>query len=131
MGVATVAFRKCIINNSKVDEADHDDEAWRVVFDLDIEGESYKNVYVEVRQPNVPDGHETPLEISTLHGYCGQLNYEVLRGSIEFYFCQATGGKGSVLSRKDKFFPLNDWTIEQEMVVQFEMPENEGRRGDS
>jgi len=73
MGVATLAFRKCVIN-SIADGADNDDKASRVVFDLDIEGESYKNVYVEVRQSRVPDFHETPLEISDLHGYNGLLN---------------------------------------------------------
>jgi len=51
----------------------------------------------------------------------------VLRGSIEFHFSQAIGGKGSMFSQQGKFLPLTDWTIEQEMVVQFEMPEEEGR----
>jgi hypothetical protein len=125
MGVVTVAFRKCVIN-SHTYGVDDDSVASRVIFDLDIDGDNYKNVYVEVREFTMPGFHETPLEISELHGYEGPLNYEVLRGSIEFYFLQVMGGKESMINTQGKIFKLTDWTIEQEMVVQFEMPEEEG-----
>jgi hypothetical protein len=105
-----------------------DDErvASRVFFNLDIDGDNYEDVYVEVRELPKSGVHERFLQISELHGYEGQLNYEVLRGSIEFYFRQVTGGKESGIDTRGKFLALTDWTIEQEMVVQFEMMEEEG-----
>lgn len=97
-----------------------------IIFDLDIEGDIYKDVYVEVSEEpkSGPDGKA--LVISKLHGYAGPLNYEVLRGSIEFYFRQVTGSKKFHITGPGKFLSLTDWTIEHEMVVQFEMPEEVG-----
>jgi hypothetical protein len=125
MRVATVAFRQCVIN-PEIDGSLHEPEAPRVIFDLNIDGDHYTDLYVEVREGPKAGPNESPLEISELHGYEGPLNYEVLRGSIEFYFRQVVGGKESRINTQDKFLTLTDWTIEQEMVVQFEMPEEEG-----
>jgi len=127
MGVATVAFRKCVIN-SQTYGVDDDSVGSRVFFDLDIDGDNYKDVYVEVREVPKSGTHQKPLEISELHGYEGPLNYEVLWGSIEFYFWQVMGGQESMINTQGKLLTLTDWTIEHEMVVQFEMPEDEDNR---
>ena len=120
MGTATVAFRKCVINSQAHGPAD-DSLTSRVFFDLDIDGEGYANVYVDVRQSTEPGLEEAPLEISDLYGYEGPFNYEVFRGSLEFYFRQAIGGKESMFRTQGKFLTLTDWTIEQEMLVKFEV----------
>ena len=120
MATATVAFRKCVINSPEVD-GDENHLASRIYFDLDIDEEGHANAYVDVRQSLVPGLEDEPLEISAIHGYEGPLNFEVFRGSVELYFRQATGGKGSIFSTGGKFLPLTDWTIEQEMLIQFEV----------
>ncbi|MDX1411911.1 MAG: hypothetical protein R3351_07110 [Nitrospirales bacterium] len=125
MGIATVAFRKCVLNLHS-DGSQDDRPVFRVVFDLDIDGENYKNVYVEVREALKSGIHKRPLEISEIHGYEGPLNYAILGGSIEFYFRQIIGGKESIINKPGQFLALSDWTIEHKMVVQFEMPEDQG-----
>ena len=127
MRVATVAFRKCVIN-PEIDGSPHESETARVILDLDINGYHYTDLYVEVREVTKSGPNESPLEISELHGYEGPLNYEVLRGSIEFYFWQVMGGQESMINTQGKLLTLTDWTIEHEMVVQFEMPEDEDNR---
>lgn len=122
MGTATVAFRKCVINLHA--EAGGDDcLTSRVFFDLDIDGEDYADVYVDVRQSTAPGFEEEPLEVSDLYGYEGPFNFEVFRGSLEFYFRQAMGGNESMMTAQGKVLSLMDWTIEQEMIVKFEILE--------
>ena len=120
MATATVAFRKCVINSPSSD-SEEGYLASRVYFDLDIDKEGHANAYVDVRQSLSPGLEDQPLEISEIHGYDGPFNFEVFRGSVEFYFRQATGGKMSLFSTGGKFLPLTDWTIEQELLVQFEV----------
>lgn len=122
MGIATVAFRQCVLNLHS--EGNQEDRlAFRVIFDLDIDGENYKNVYVEAHEVLKSGIHNRPLEISDLHGYEGPLNYAILEGSIEFYIRQIMGGNASLINKPGQSLALGDWTIEHEMVVQFEMPE--------
>ena len=125
MATATVAFRKCVINSQ---EYGGDDKhlASRVFFDLDIEGEGYANLYVDVRQSKTTDLKEESLEISGPYGYDGPFNCEVFQASLEFYYRQVIGEKGAgwdVLIGGPLQF--EGWTIEQEMLVQFEVAESE------
>ena len=122
--VAKVAFRKCILN-PPAERANTGCGPSRVVFDLDVDGQCYTNVYVEVHPSPAPETPNTPLEISELHGYNGPMNFEVLRGSIEFYARQILEGSSSKLHAEGSFLQLRDWTMEQDMVVQFEIPEDE------
>ena len=121
MGVATVSFHKYVLN-SESDGSQDGRLASRVIFDLDIDGKNYKDVYVMVSELPNSGNHGRLFEISQIHGYEGPLNYEVLKGSIEFYLRQVMGGKESALNAPGKILGLSDWTFEQEMVVQFEMP---------
>ena len=120
MGTATVAFRKCVFNRPAA-QWEQDSLTSRVYFDLDIDGQGYANVYVDVRQSDPLRVKDQPLEISDLYGYNGPLNFDVFCGSVEFYLSQVLGGKKSMFSSEGCFLPLADWTIEQEMLVQFEV----------
>ena len=102
MGVATVAFRKCVLNLQS-DGSQDGRLASRVIFALDIDGENYKDVYVKVREVPESEIHERLLEISELHGYEGPFNYPVLEGSIEFYFRQVTEGIESLINTQENF----------------------------
>ena len=120
MGTATVAFRKCVFNRQTTQREDEYLTS-RVYFDLDIDGQGYANVYVNVRQADLLSAKAQPLEISDMYGYNGPFNFDVFCGSVEFYLSQVLGGKESMLSSEGCFFPMTDWTIEQEMLVQFEV----------
>ena len=124
MGVVTVTFRRCLANSPLLGSQDGCASS-RVLFDLDIDGKNYQEVYVDVREAGESETHDSALEISELHGYEGPLNYEVLRGSIEFFYRHVFGGKESRTDTKDKILTLRNEEINQEMVVQFEMPEEE------
>ena len=122
MATATVVFRKCVINSQEFGGDEHH-LACRVFFDLDIEGEGYANLYVDVRQSTAPDLTDLPLEVSALYGYDGPFNFEVFLGSLEFYYRHAMGGKGLMFGISGNPLRFEGWTIEQEMLVQFEIPE--------
>ena len=124
MGTATVAFRKCVFN-IQVIQREQGYLTSRVYFDLDIDGQGYANVYVDVRGLAPLSAKDQPLEISEMYGYNGPFNFEVFCGSVEFYLSQVLGGKVSLLSSESSFLPLADWTIEQEMLVQFEVTDEE------
>ena len=120
MGTATVAFRKCVFNRQAI-PGEQEYLTSRVYFDLDIDGRGYANVYVNVRQSDHLEVKDQPLEISDMYGYNGPFNFDVFCGSVEFYLSQVLGGKKPLLSSEGCFLPLADWTIEQEMLVQFEV----------
>lgn len=112
MAVATVTFRRCLVNTP---EAGSDERyvGSRIFFDLNIEGQEFVDVYADVRADREGD---SPLSVTPPQGYDGPLNLQVFQGLVEFYYRQATGGGPDGLG-----LMLPDWVIEQEMVVQFEV----------
>ena len=130
MPTATVAFRRCIIN---VPEYGSDDEhvGSRVFFDLNVEGEGYANLHVDIRQL-VREGTENePLLVTRPEGYEGPFNFQVFQGLVEFYYRHAVGGKWGMFGRQGLSMRLEGWTIEQEMLVQFEVFDEEAEWGAS
>lgn len=113
MAIATVTFRRCLANCSEAG-SDETQTGSRVFFDLTIEGQSFVDVYVDVRQANREE--DASLFVTPPQGYDGPLNLPVLQGLVEFYYRQTTGGSLAGLGLR-----LQDWGIEQEMVVQFEV----------
>lgn len=85
----------------------------RVFFDLNIEGQEFVDVYADVRADREGDA---PLSVTPPRGYDGPLNLQVFQGLVEFYYRQAAGGGPDGLGLK-----LQDWVIEQQMVVQLEV----------
>lgn len=117
MAIATVTFRRCLVNSSEAGSSETQ-TCSRVFFDLTIEGQSFVDVYVDVRQANREGA--APLLVMPTQGYDGPLNLPVFHGLVEFYYRQAAGGG---LANPDGLGMrlLQDWVIEQEMVVQFEV----------
>ena len=112
MAVATMTFRRCLLNASEAG-GDEGHVGSRVFFDLKIEGREFVDVYADVRADREGDA---PLSVTPPRGYDGPLNLQVFQGLIEFYYRQAAGGGPDGLGLR-----LRDWAIEQEMVVQFEV----------
>ncbi len=112
MAVAMMTFRRCVVNASEAG-SDEKQAGSRIFFDLNIEGREFVDVYADVR---VKRKGGAPLCVTPPRGYDGPLNLQVFQGLVEFYYRHATGGG------PDGFgLMLPDWTIEQEMVVQFEV----------
>ena len=115
MAVATVTFRRCLVNASETGSDDKQTVS-RVFFDLNIEGQEFVDVSVDVIQANREGDEHAPLVVTTPQGYDGPLNNQVFQGLVEFYCRHAAGGSLPGLGLR-----LPDWLIEQEMVVQFEV----------
>ena len=113
MAIATVTFRRCLVNASEAG-SDEAQIVSRVFFDLTIGGKEFVDVYVDVTQATREE--DAPLFVTPLQGYDGPLNLPVFQGLVEFYYRQVTGGSLAGLGLR-----LRDWMIEQEMVVQFEV----------
>ena len=120
MPIATITFRKCIIN---VPEYAKDDRCTgsRVFFDLDIDGQQHQNLHVDVKQPFGRVEQTEFLEITTPQGYAGPLNVHVFRGCVEFYYRHVVGAGGLTVGGKATAMRFVGYVLEQEMRVQFEI----------
>ena len=116
MAIATVTFRRCLVNSSEAG-SDETQIGSRVFFDLNVGGQEFVDVYADVTQASREGG--APLVVTTPQGYDGPLNFQVFQGLVEFYYRHATGG--SWAGPEELGMKLQDWVIEQEMVVQFEV----------
>ena len=113
MAIATVTFRRCLVNASEA-RRDEAQNGSRVFFDVTIGGQAFVDVYVDVTQATREE--DGPLFVTPPQGYDGPLNLPVFQGLVEFYYRQVTGGSPDGLG-----LWLQDWMIDQEMVVQFEV----------
>ena len=124
MPIATLAFRRCVVNSPSYG-SDEEHVITRIFFDLQIGDAAYANLSVDVRQL-VREGAETePLLVSRPEGYEGPLNVSVFNGLVEFYYRQAVGEKWGMFGDTGIRMRLEDWVIEYEMLVQFEVSDEE------
>lgn len=125
MPPATLAFRRCVVNSAAYG-SDEEHVVSRVFFDLLVGDAGYANLCVDVRQL-VREGTESePLLISRPSGYEGPLNFQVFQCLVEFYYRQAVGGRWAMLGNTGIRMRLEDWVIEHEMLVEYEVFEEEG-----
>ena len=120
MSTATVAFRRCIINSPEYG-SDEDHVGSRIFFDLAVDDEGFANVYVDVRQLLDEGAESQPLFVSPPQGYDGPFNVQVFQGLVGFYYRHAVGAKWSMLGMKGINMRLEGWMVEQEMLVEFEV----------
>jgi len=130
MPVATIAFRRCIVN-SPTYGSDEDHVGSRVIFDLQLEDSAFANLCVDVRQLVREGAENDPLLVSRPEGYSGPFNFQVFRCLVEFYYRQAVGTKWGMFGNKGIRMRLEDWVIEYEMLVQFEVFDEEAEEGAS
>lgn len=124
MPVATIAFRRCVVNSAAYG-SDEDHVGSRVFFDLLVEDSGHVNLYVDVRQLAREGTEHEPLLVSKPEGYEGPFNYQVFQCLVEFYYRQAVGEKWGMFGNKGLRMRLEDWVIEHEMLVQFEVYDEE------
>lgn len=130
MPVATIAFRRCVVNSSAYG-SDDEHIGSRVFFDLQLEDEAYANVSVDVRQLVREGAEREPLLVSHPKGYEGPFNFQVFQCLVEFYYRQAVGEKWGMFGNTGIRMRLEEWVIEHEMLVQFEVFDEEAEWGAS
>ena len=124
MLIATVAFRRCIFNSPEFG-SDDDHVGSRVFFDLSVGEEAYANLYVDLRQLVREGAEQDPLLITHPANYSGPFNFPVFQGLVEFYYRHAVGGKWGMFGMRGIGMRLENWTVEQEMLAQFEVCDDE------
>ena len=124
MLIATVAFRRCIFNSPEFG-SDDDHVGSRVFFDLSVGEEAYANLYVDLRQLVREGAEQEPLLITHPANYSGPFNFPVFQGLVEFYYRHAVGGKWGMFGLPGVGMRLENWAVEQEMLVQFEVFDDE------
>lgn len=124
MPAATIAFRRCVVNSTAYG-SDEEHVGSRVFFDLLVEDNGFANLCVDVRQLAREGTKNEPLLISRPEGYEGPFNFPVFQCLVEFYYRQAVGDKWGMFGNKDIGMRLEDWVIEYEMLVQFEVYDEE------
>jgi len=116
MPVATVTFRKCIINAPAYGTDSHHIGS-RVIFDLDIDGEAYPDLSVDVRQPADTEGNGESLEVTWPEGYTGPFNFHMFQELVRFYFRHIVGAQALLFGTK----LFQGYTVTSQMHAQFEI----------
>lgn len=120
MAMATVTFRRCIVNSPEYGgDAQH--LGSRIYFDLDIDGHEHPNLYADVKQAIGVAADEEFLEVTEPQGYTGPLNLPVFEGLVEFYYRHVIGAQGLLFGTKPSEMRFIGHVLEQEMRVQFEV----------
>jgi len=120
MALATVTFRRCIMNSPEC-EGDDRHMGSRIFFDLDVDGTPHPNLYSDITQP-IGLGAETEfLEVTQPQGYVGPINFPVFQGLVEFYYRHVVGAQGLMVGFKPSDMRFVGYVLEQEMRVQFEV----------
>jgi hypothetical protein len=91
---ARVTFHK-LIQDSQDYGSDDEHMVSRVFFTLEVEGTSYKELYVDIKQPVGSDFEEAPLEVSHPHSYSGPFNHQAFQKAVEAYYRGLVGASSS------------------------------------
>lgn len=130
MPVATVAFRRCVVNSPEYG-SDEDHVGSRIFFDLRLGEAAFANLWVDIRQVVREGVEHEPLLVSKPEGYEGPFNVQVFQRLVEFYYRQAVGTKWGMFGHPAVNMRLENWVIEYEMLVQFEVNDEESPWGAS
>lgn len=124
MSIVRVRFHGCIQDSQ---EYGSDDEHMisRVFFDMEVDGQEYDGLHVDVKQ-TVGSSYETgPLEVGSPKGtkYTGPFDHQVFSEAVEKYYRSVVGSKASRFKRRGRSrnirMPNQRFGVEQ--VVEFEL----------
>jgi hypothetical protein len=99
MAAAQILFTKAIQDSQDYGCFDKNDDYMvaRVFFSIQVKGEEYPDVYVEVRQPYGTRYEEEPLEVSKPVGYDGPWNHALFSELCENYYRSLIGSAGHAI----------------------------------
>lgn len=94
MPKATAIFSH-LVQDSQDYGSDADHMVSRAFFELQLEGRTFPDLYVDIKQTVGSDINADPLEVSPVRNYDGPMNYEAIRGATERYFRGLVGAGGA------------------------------------
>jgi len=90
---ATVTFTRCVVNSQELgSNAEH--MVSRVGFGLAIEGRTFTDLYVVVKQTVGSNFETADLEVGPPQGYTGPFNHIAFRAAVERYYRNCVGSTG-------------------------------------
>jgi len=102
---AHVLFKRIIVDSQKLQCLKRDDDHMvsRLFFDLEVGGNRYSDMMVEVKQPYGTQYESEPLEVSKLIGpYKGNWNHNNFTVLVEKYYRSLIGKEGIIIKTTDK-----------------------------
>ncbi len=105
MATAHVILKRIIVDSQELQcyEPDDDHMFSRLFFDLEVGGNHYNDMLVEVRQPYGTQFESEPLEVSNLRGpYNGNWNHNEFRDQVEKYYKNMIGKEGKMVRTTDE-----------------------------
>ena len=95
MKSAKVTFVRCE-QDSQDYGSDDEHMVSRVFFNLEIDGDRYDDLHVDIKQPVVGNYETAPIEVGPPQGkrYTGPWNHNVFRSQVEQYYRSLVGSKG-------------------------------------
>ena len=101
MRIANITFKKTIVDVQIYNSFNRDDDylVSTIFFTLDVDGNAYDDMEVEVRQPRDSNYMEEPLEVGRIIGeYKGDWNHNDFSDKCEDYYRQCIGPEGRGLN---------------------------------
>ena len=128
MSQISVTFHK-LIQDSQEFGSDDEHMVSRAFFKIEVEGNSYPDMYCNLKQTVGSDFESEPIEVGTPQGagYSGPFNYDAFRQAVEDYFRGNFGptGSGIGFGAGAKNIRMYHNTIYKQVQVQFEASEQE------
>ena len=87
-------FQKCI-QDSQEYGSNYEHMVSRVFFAFDVNGQTYEDLYVDIKQTVGTDFESAPLEVGSPTDYRGPMNYKRFRQFVEEYYRRLVGARGS------------------------------------
>jgi hypothetical protein len=94
MKKAKVIFKK-LVQDSQDYGSNDEHMVSRAFFDLELEGKTYRDLSVDIKQPVGSDFETAPLEVSQPKGYAGPFNHDTFQQLVEGYYRNLVGSSGS------------------------------------
>ncbi len=126
MPLAKVVFKHCTQDSQEYGSND-EHMVSRVFFDINIDGQDYKDLYVDIKQIVGSTYESSPLEIGRPYNYEGPLNYGAFRDTVEKYYRSLVGSHGlGIHIPGGKNMRMFGNVIENLQVAEFEIEDDKG-----
>ena len=127
MATARVTFHSCIQNSQEAGDISNDKKHMfsRINFTLEVNGQKYENMYVDISQPFGTDYTKEPIEVGPPQGgsYNGPFNHQAFSEGVESYYRSLIGAQGSVVCfEPNATVVMRNNLMRKDWSFQFEVP---------
>jgi len=122
---AKITFQKCLQDSQDLG-SDDEHMVSRIYFSLEISGNTYENLYVDIKQTVGSDFETGPIEVGSPVGYKGPFNYKAFRESAENYYRGLVGSQvRGIRIQGGSNIRMRNNTFVQNMNIEFEVGESD------